>query len=84
MGESSMQSIDTSGLMSQVGQVGPLFAFMLLVIIVLCFVVRTLYNRNIALGDKLQEAFAGSTLAMDRTASSNNAIARQMEIMNAK
>lgn len=79
-----MVPIDTSGLMSQVGQVGPLFAFMMLVIIVLCFVVRTLYNRNVVLGDKLQEAFSGSTLAMDRTAAANNAIARQMEIMNAK
>ncbi len=79
-----MPEIDTSGMFSAVSQAGPLFAFMLIVIVFLAFAVKALYTRNIAMGDNFQKIAVDSALGLERIAAANNAISRQMEIMNAK
>lgn len=79
-----MPEIDTSNMFSAVSQAGPLFAFMMIVILFMAFAIRALYMRNIAMADNFQKIAVDSALAMNSSALANNAIARQMEIMNAK
>lgn len=77
-----MQPVDTSSLFSQIAQQGALFAFMLLVIVVLGITTKALYGRNVALGDMFQKAILDSTIAINNNTVAQNAIARQMEFMN--
>lgn len=57
-------AVDTGGMFSKVAEQGALFAFMLLVIIALCVVIKVLYNRNIKQGDDQQKALIDSTLSL--------------------
>ena len=54
---------------------------MLFVIVLLCLVVRTLYNRNIKQGEDLQKALIDSTVAINNNTSALNALTRQFERM---
>lgn len=76
-----MQPVDANSLFSQIAQQGALFAFMLLVIIVLVMAIRVLYTRNVALGDMFQKALTDSTVAVNNNTLAQNAIARQIEVM---
>ena len=77
-------NIDTSSMFSQIAQVGPLFAFMMLVILALCFVVRTLYSRNIDLGDNLQKIVVDSTVASQNNTAALQLLTVKVEAGNAK
>lgn len=83
--------IDTSKAMSSIVEQGALFSFMLLVLIVLLFIVRTLYLRNIKQGDDFQKAFIDSTIAINNNTQSASTLAteikglaRQIELMNVR
>jgi hypothetical protein len=77
-----MQPVDTSGMFSQIAQQGALFAFMLLVILALAWAIKTLYSRNVTLGDMYHQAMIDTSTAMNKAADASDSIAHQMEIMN--
>lgn len=74
--------VDTSNLFNKIAEQGALFAFMLLVMLVMSIVIRTLYKRNIELGDGLHKALTDSTVAINNNTISNNSLTRQIEVMN--
>lgn len=74
--------VDTSVMLSKVAEQGVLFAFMLLVIIVLIMVIRALYGRNVKQGDEQQKTLIDSTLAINNNTLAVTALTRQIERMN--
>lgn len=77
-----MQPIDTSNMFAQVSQAGPLFAFMMLVIIALIFAVKVLYNRNVMLGDNMMKIISDNTVSNNNSTLAITALTRQIEVLN--
>lgn len=77
-----MQPIDTSNMFAQVSQAGPLFAFMMLVIIALIFAVKVLYNRNVMLGDNMMKIISDNTVSTNNSTLALTALTRQIEVLN--
>lgn len=73
-----MQPVDTSGIFSAITQQGALFAFMLLCLVVLVIAVKTLYSRNVDLGDKLQTAMTDATVGLNNNTNILNIISTQV------
>jgi len=76
--------IETGGIFAKVAEQGALFAFMLLVMIGLCLVIKTLYNRNVKQGDDQQKSLIDSTLAINNNTLAINALTKQIEKMDAR
>lgn len=81
MGE-TMQPVETTQMLSKVAEQGALFAFMLLVIIALFFVCKTLYNRNVMLGDSLVKIITDNTVSNNNSTLALTALTRQIEVLN--
>ena len=75
-------AVDTGGMLSKVAEQGALFAFMMLVIVALCVVIKVLYNRNIKQGDDQQKALIDSTIAINNNTLAVNALTKQIERMS--
>lgn len=74
--------IDPNGLITYITEKNSLVGLELLIIICLVFVIRTLYNRNIMLGDNYSKALLDSTLAVNNNTTALNALTKEIERNN--
>lgn len=71
--------IQMSGMFGKVAEQGALFAFMLLVLIGLCFVIKAMYARTIDQADQQQKILLDSTLAINNNNTALAALTKQVE-----
>lgn len=74
--------IDPNQLLAPTAQQGPLFGFMLFVIVVLLYVAWSFYQRNIKQGEDNAKALMDSTLAINNNTMALNALIKEIERIN--
>lgn len=79
-----VQAIDTAVLVSDISRQGPLFSFMLFVILILLLAVRTLYNRNVKQGDDQNNAQRDTLVALSNNTNSLEAVADSVKDLSSK
>lgn len=79
-----VQAIDTAVLVSDISRQGPLFSFMLFVILVLLLAVRTLYQRNVKQGDDQNNSQRDGIVALTNNTNSLEAVADSVKDLSVK
>ena len=74
-----METVRVDGLLMKVAEQGALVAFMLLVIVGLCYVLRSMYSRIIQQADQQQKILIDSTIAITNNTSALGALTKQVE-----
>ena len=74
--------IETANMLTAVTEKHSIIALLLLVVLVLCLVVRVLYQRNVAQCERLANSLVESTVAMNNNTKAMDALARQIERIN--
>lgn len=72
-------AVDTGGMFTKVAEQGALFAFMLLVIVGLCLVIRTLWAEMKKQGADVQKALIDSTIAVNNNTAAVSLLTREVE-----
>ena len=72
-------ALDANGAIAKIVEQGALFAFMLLCIIVLVFVVKAMYNRIMQQTDQQTKILLDSTLAINNNTAALGALTKQVE-----
>ena len=74
-----MEPVHVDGLLMKVAEQGALVAFMLLVIVGLCYVLKSMYSRIIQQADQQQKILIDSTIAITNNTSALGALTKQVE-----
>lgn len=74
-----MEPVHIDGVLMKVAEQGALCAFMLLVILGLCWVVKSMYARVINQADQQQKILIDSTLAINNNTTALGALTKQVE-----
>ena len=74
-----MEPVHVDGLLMKVAEQGALVAFMLLVIVGLCYVMKSMYSRIVQQADQQQKILIDSTIAITNNTSALGALTKQVE-----
>jgi hypothetical protein len=74
--------VDTTGLIGSITEKNSLIAFELLIILAMGLVVKTLYGRNVKLGDDQAKALMDSTVAINNNTLALSALTKEIERIN--